>query len=193
MVIKTREKLIDAARQLFANKGIENTTMNDIATAADKGRRTIYTYFKNKREIYNAVIERESEQLIKKLREVMELPLSPIEKLEKFIEVRFDIIENTTYQHDTIRSFFLRNIKRIERIRKLAVSKEIEMIREIVDSGVKEGVFNPETASTIYPMMLMTFQGIDHSFLRNNFDEMGVDKASLKNKVTKFIITGIKK
>ena len=31
MVIKTREKLIDVARQLFAIKGIENTTMNDIA------------------------------------------------------------------------------------------------------------------------------------------------------------------
>lgn len=104
MVIKTREKLIDVARQLFAHKGIENTTMNDIATASDKGRRTIYTYFKNKREIYNAVIERESEQLIKKLREVMALPLGPIEKLEKFISVRFEIIENTTFHHDSIRS-----------------------------------------------------------------------------------------
>ncbi len=63
MVSKTREKLIDVARQLFVHKGIENTTMNDIAAASDKGRRTIYTYFKNKREIYNAVIERQSEQL----------------------------------------------------------------------------------------------------------------------------------
>ena len=64
MVVKTREKLIEVARQLFAYKGIENTTMNDIANASDKGRRTIYTYFKNKKEIYNAVIEQESEKLI---------------------------------------------------------------------------------------------------------------------------------
>lgn len=70
MVSKTREKLIDVARQLFVHKGIENTTMNDIAAASDKGRRTIYTYFKNKREIYNAVIERESEQLVKRLRSI---------------------------------------------------------------------------------------------------------------------------
>lgn len=193
MVIKTREKLIDVARQLFAHKGIENTTMNDIAAAADKGRRTIYTYFKNKREIYNAVIEQESELLIKQLREVMDMPLSPVEKLAKFIEIRIEIIENSTAHHDTIRALFLRNIKRVERIRKLAISKEIEMIREIVDSGVKEGVFNPETASTIYPTMLMMFQGVDLSFLRNNFEEMGVDKATLKEKLTKFIITGIKK
>ena len=51
MVLKTREKLIDVARQLFVHKGVENTTMNDIAAASDKGRRTIYTYFKNKLDV----------------------------------------------------------------------------------------------------------------------------------------------
>ena len=68
MVKKTREKFIEVARQLFARKGVENTTMNDIASASDKGRRTIYTYFKSKREIFNAVIDNESEQLLVKLR-----------------------------------------------------------------------------------------------------------------------------
>ena len=50
MVSKTRDRLIEVARQLFVYKGVENTTMNDIAAASDKGRRTIYTYFKNKKE-----------------------------------------------------------------------------------------------------------------------------------------------
>ncbi|MDE6467203.1 MAG: TetR/AcrR family transcriptional regulator, partial [Duncaniella sp.] len=54
---KTRERLLDVARQLFVSNGVERTTMNDIATASDKGRRTIYTYFKNKKEIYDAVVE----------------------------------------------------------------------------------------------------------------------------------------
>ena len=82
MVLKTREKLIEVARQLFAHKGVENTTMNDIAAASDKGRRTIYTYFKNKREIYNAVIERESDNIVEKLREVQVSNLPPEEKLK---------------------------------------------------------------------------------------------------------------
>ena len=37
---KTREKLVDVARQLFAKHGLENTTMNDIAVTSGKGRRT---------------------------------------------------------------------------------------------------------------------------------------------------------
>lgn len=36
MVSHTREKLIEVARQLFAYKGVENTTMSDIATASEK-------------------------------------------------------------------------------------------------------------------------------------------------------------
>ena len=47
-VTKTKTNLVDIARQLFAKQGFENTTMNDIAQASGKGRRTLYTYFKNK-------------------------------------------------------------------------------------------------------------------------------------------------
>ena len=54
-VSKTRTRLVDVARGLFAKQGLENTTMNDIAVASGKGRRTLYTYFKNKEDIYFAV------------------------------------------------------------------------------------------------------------------------------------------
>ena len=40
-ISKTRQLLVDVARQLFAKKGLENTTMNDIATTSGKGRRTL--------------------------------------------------------------------------------------------------------------------------------------------------------
>ena len=60
-VSKTKAKLVDVARQLFAKMGVENTTMNDIALASKKGRRTLYTYFKSKDEIYLAVVESDVE------------------------------------------------------------------------------------------------------------------------------------
>ena len=81
MVLKTRDKFIEVARQLFARKGVENTTMNDIAFASDKGRRTIYTYFKSKRDIFNAVIESETDQLLSRLRHIVARQSSPEEKL----------------------------------------------------------------------------------------------------------------
>jgi len=47
-ISKTRQKLVDVARQLFAKNGIANTTMNDIAKSSGKGRRTLYTYLRVK-------------------------------------------------------------------------------------------------------------------------------------------------
>ncbi|UCE25201.1 MAG: TetR/AcrR family transcriptional regulator [Candidatus Zixiibacteriota bacterium] len=46
-----RHYVVDAARKVFAQKGVENTSMEDIARAADYTRRTIYAYFKSHDEI----------------------------------------------------------------------------------------------------------------------------------------------
>lgn len=192
MVLKTREKLIEVARQLFTYKGIENTTMNDIAAASEKGRRTIYTYFKNKREIYNAVIERESEHLVVNLRKVMEMPVSPTDKFKRFIRVRFDIIETSTYKHNPIRSFFTRDIRRVEHVRRLAVAKELEMLDELIQQGIAAGEFDRDSASQLKPMMVMIFQGVDFSFLRNNFDDLHIDRTALCGQIIEFVLHGIK-
>ena len=61
-VQKTRALLVDVARQLFAKNGFEDTSMNDIAVAANRGRRTLYTYFNSTEEIYLAVIQTELER-----------------------------------------------------------------------------------------------------------------------------------
>ena len=60
-VPKTKKILIDVSRDLFAKHGKRNTTMHEIAEASKKGRRTLYTYFKNKEEIFRAVVEKELE------------------------------------------------------------------------------------------------------------------------------------
>ena len=88
MVSKTRDRLIEVARQLFARKGVENTTMLDIAAASDRGRRTLYTYFRNKREIHQAVIEREGEQAVARERAVQLSDLTAREKLRSILFAR---------------------------------------------------------------------------------------------------------
>ena len=107
-MVKTRDKLIDIARQLFAHKGIENTTMNDIAIAAEKGRRTIYTYFKNKRDIYNAVVETESDKVLSKLSEIAKLQIPADEKLMEFIFQRFDAMKDLVHRNGSLRAGFFR-------------------------------------------------------------------------------------
>ena len=80
-VAKTHQKLVDVARHLFAQNGLEATTMNMIAEASQKGRRTLYTYFKNKEEIYYAVIQTELERLSDRMDEVAAMDIEPEQKV----------------------------------------------------------------------------------------------------------------
>lgn len=51
-----RDNILDAAKRLFEQQGINETTMNDIAKEADYSKATIYAYFKSKDEIYNNIV-----------------------------------------------------------------------------------------------------------------------------------------
>lgn len=51
-----KNNILDAAKKLFAEKGVLQTTMDDIAKEADYSKSTIYVYFASKEEIYNHII-----------------------------------------------------------------------------------------------------------------------------------------
>ena len=117
-VSKTRQKLVDVARQLFAKNGIDNTTMNDIAVASGKGRRTLYTYFSRKEDVYYAVIESELERLSDKLDEVANCKMRPQDKIIELIYTHLSMIKETVVRNGNLRAEFFRNIWMVEKARK---------------------------------------------------------------------------
>ena len=54
---RNRRALIDAARRIMSEKGIDAATMLEIAEAADVGAGTVYNYFKSKEDLAIAVLE----------------------------------------------------------------------------------------------------------------------------------------
>ena len=56
--LATRDKLLDAAELLFAERGVSRTSLNDIAVAAGTTRGAIYWHFKDKAALFNAMMER---------------------------------------------------------------------------------------------------------------------------------------
>ncbi len=193
MVSKTRDKLIEVARQLFANKGVENTTMNDIAAASEKGRRTIYTYFKNKREIYNAVIEKQSDKIIENLRSIASSPLDPVQKLEQYLSQRFQLVVDYVPKHDMVlRHLFDRDLRRMEKIHRLAVLKEEEMFRSLLEEGINLGAFDRSQAMRLLKLHPILFQGVDFCAMRDG--AYGTSSGSVmdsRSDVVGFLVQGI--
>ena len=191
-MLKTRDKLIDIARQLFAHKGIENTTMNDIAIAADKGRRTIYTYFNNKRDIYNAVIEAESEIVLKRLNDIADLPIPPDQKLMEFIFQRFEAMKDLVRRNGSLRAGFFRDVRKVERARKSTTPKEVHILERILQEGVDSGVFRIKHVDKTSMVMLLCMQGLDVPYIRDNFKDFDIEQEKLKEYLNDFILYGIK-
>lgn len=157
MVLKTRDRLIEVARQLFLLKGIENTTMIDIANASDNGRRTIYTYFKSKSDIYNAVVERESETHVSELRKIVALEIPATEKLEKYLRCHFEKIREESFRHDNFTAWISLDFSRSDKIKKAVFEKEIDIIEIIFREGVMSGEFNSGACDrliSIFPALI---------------------------------------
>jgi AcrR family transcriptional regulator len=166
VMAKTRDKLIEVARQLFARIGFENTTMNDIAMASEKGRRTLYTYFNNKSEIYKAVVESELKILHESLETVAKKELSADEKLLEFIHIRLESVKDVVNRNGTLRAYFFRDIWRVENVRKSFDMREIAVIQSILEEGIQQGIFEISDVNNMAIVLHHAFKGLEVPYIR---------------------------
>ncbi len=176
-VTKTRAKLVDVARQLFAKKGVDDTTMNDIAVASKKGRRTLYTYFKSKEDIYMAVVESELEMLSDAMEQVAKKDITPDEKILKLIETHLDSIKMVVYRNGTLRAGFFRNIWRVEAVRKNFDAKEIKLFKQVLAEGKDKGIFDIDNVDIIADIVHYCIKGIEVPYIRGQIAEELDDEA----------------
>ena len=176
-VSKTRAKLVDVARQLFAKKGVDDTTMNDIAVASKKGRRTLYTYFKSKEDIDLAVVESELEMLSDAMEQVAKKDITPDEKILKLIETHLDSIKMVVYRNGTLRAGFFRNIWRVEAVRKNFDTKEIKLFKQVLAEGKDKGIFDIDNVDIIADIVHYCIKGIEVPYIRGQIAEELDDEA----------------
>ena len=55
--LATRNGLLDAAERLFLEQGVAGTSLNDIAVAAGTTRGAIYWHFRDKADLFNAMMD----------------------------------------------------------------------------------------------------------------------------------------
>ena len=134
--LKTRQLLVDVARQLFAKNGFDSTTMNDIAESSGKGRRTLYTYFKNKEEVYSAVIDAELMRISSMFLAVARRQLPPLEKLVELLFAHLSLMKEAVERNGNLRSAFFRNIWKVESVRKKYDKKEHDIFAKTLDETV---------------------------------------------------------
>ena len=170
-VSKTRAKLVDVARQLFAKNGVDNTTMNDIAVASTKGRRTLYTYFKSKEEIYVAVVESELDKLSEALDKVAAEKIAPDLKILKLIETHLDAIKLIVRRNGSLRASFFRDIWQVERVRRNLNLHEIALFKQVLTEGNNMSLFEVDNVDILADILHYCVKGIEVPYIRGKIGD----------------------
>jgi AcrR family transcriptional regulator len=168
-VSKTRKLLVDVARQLFAKQGFESTTMNDIAALSSKGRRTLYTYFKSKEEVYYAVIQTELERLSERMEEVANKPIAPEEKIVQLVFTHLGVIKEAVYRNGNLRAEFFRDVWKVEAVRKNFDKNEINLIRRIMNEGNDQGKFEIRNVRLMAEIFHFCLKGCEVPFIYGRY------------------------
>lgn len=183
---KTRQKLIDVARQLFAKNGLEATTMNDIALASDKGRRTLYTYFKNKDEIYEAVIEEELTRMSIKMMALARQKMPPEEKLVAIIYTHLNLIKEAVQRNGNLRAEFFRDIWSVAKVRKRFDQAELDFIARVLREGVNQRRFDVPNINLLAEVVHYAVKGLEVPYIYGRLGE-GLNMASSRPLVQRII------
>lgn len=162
---KKKALLIDVARKLFAQKGLNGTTMNDIANESGISRRTLYVYFSNKEEIYSAVIETEIERLSDKMDEVASRDIDPELKVATLIYTHLNAVKETVVRNGSLRAEFFRNIWMVEKARKNFDEDEIEILRKIYSEGKEDGEFDIDNVDLVADITHYCIKGLEVPFI----------------------------
>jgi AcrR family transcriptional regulator len=137
----TRDEILEAAAQIFSQKGFHAASMQDIAQAVHLKKASLYHHVNNKQEILVAILDQALDLLIERMSEVMARPLSPDEKLRQAMKSYLQ----TMLEHRELASVLLlehrsldpelhaRHVPRRDRFERLW--------RELIQEGLDQSIF----------------------------------------------------
>lgn len=167
----SKDTIVNVALRVFGRLGVYKTTMNDIALAAQKGRRTIYQYFKSKEEVYEAVLEKETSNMIAPMREIVSSSESADLKLLRYSYQRIKSINKIARDHHAFKVGFINNDKVILKLRKRFDNFDTQLLTRILSEGMETGVFNIEDLELTVKNFQIALRGMEIDFIRHDLND----------------------
>lgn len=165
---KTQLAIIEAARIIFAKFGFKKATVDDIARDAHKVKSTIYRYFKSKEEIFQAIVEKESEILKEEIKKSIAAQDKPKKKLRTYVITRMKILARLANFYSALKDEYLEHYAFIEKIREKYLKDEIKVIKKILKTGVEQDVFMIEDLELTASTIVVALKGLEYPWSTEN-------------------------
>ncbi len=169
-----KEDILGSAERVFQKWGLNKTTMEDIASEAQKGKSTLYYYFKSKEEIFEAVITRQIEQLLMSAKKSVEHVSSSKEKLKLYVISSLKEIHKFGMVFSIVRDEIKGNRSYVDKISQKIKDSEKDFIKDILLEGVasKEINFKIEELEIVSETILGIIYALHMFLFRDNRDDL---------------------
>jgi AcrR family transcriptional regulator len=160
-----REQLIDAASRLMSDRHSIEVSLSEIAAHSGLNSALVKYYFGNKDGLLLALVEREAAAALRDVRLLLELDLSPTQKLRKHIAAIINSFFRRPYLNRLLHSLLDERTPQTKKsaahVRRIFVKPLLELQSELLEQGVKAGEFKPIDPVLFYVSML---GACDHLF-----------------------------
>lgn len=140
-----RSEIMAAAEKLFAQKGYVSASMDEVARLSDFSVGTLYNFFKNKEDLYSAVMRQKTDMMQVRIVQCLERRGSPTDRIRGYFRERFDLYWKypnffRLFLHQTMSSV---SDPRTGFLQELAERYEILLraLDAIFESGIRKGEF----------------------------------------------------
>ncbi|MBS2100809.1 TetR/AcrR family transcriptional regulator [Carboxylicivirga linearis] len=164
-----RSSIIEAAKELFAKFGYKKTTMEDIAIALRKGKSSLYYYFKNKEEIFQAVIESEEKHLFSKLNEIVNTKMEPREKFTQYVITRMETILELDNYIKALKDEMLTNYEFLSRLKTSTEKQEAALLTKILEEGTSSNTFQVKNIPMAAVAIATALKGMEGPLLSSYY------------------------
>lgn len=93
-----RRQIIETAKDLILEKGIQQIQLQDVASTVGIGIATFYRYFPNKEQLVLAVHTQITAEMTEAIRQISQLPISALDKIEKILMYYIELADDPQHQ-----------------------------------------------------------------------------------------------
>jgi len=164
-----RRQIFEATCEVIARKGFHRATIREIAQEADIGKGTIYEYISRKEDLLTLIIEEGLNLMAEQITDAISEETTAEGKLKRAIKCQIELIEeySSVAKAIAIEIDQCRNNQQ-DAINKIVEDRYLSIVKAIIDTGVKEGVFESVDSMVMadivsYCSFLWAHSGLLHS------------------------------
>ena len=183
----TRERILESATHLFLQEGFSNTSLDKVAVEAGTTKPTVYSHFKSKQGLLDAIISRHAEQRLEKLDELLTLTGDPKHDLVQFGNFfLFDVLSPQKQRWDRLAAAeAMTNPEVGEIFYRVGPARLMKRLTSYLKTQTESGKLNVEKPERAAEQLVGLLLGID--ILRMQIGQKPPGKPTLRKRCTEAI------